>query len=123
MLLYKLSFAPEMFALLPSTMISPSFDSFANRLSARGDLVLQTRKCRVLIPTTDENMIEFIRLEAEERGMQVHLGAMKLHGGCVGSDEGKMRIAVQEAVSSFDAALQAVSDPIQSSQTSGQNTP
>ena len=42
--------------------------------------------------------------------MKVHLGAMKLHGGCVGSDKGKMRLAVQEAVSSFDAALKVVSD-------------
>ena len=78
--------------------------------AARGDLKLQPRKCRVLIPTTDENMVEFIRAEADERGLEVHLGAMKLHGGCVGSDEGKMRIALQEAVSSFDAALKAVSD-------------
>ena len=49
-------------------------------------------------------MIEFIRAEADDRGLEVHLGAMKLHGGCVGSDEAKMRLAVQDAVSSFDAA-------------------
>jgi hypothetical protein len=94
----------------PAAAAFAAFDSFASRLAARGDLELQPRKCRVLIPTNDESMIEFIRAEADERGLEVHLGAMKLHGGCVGSDEGKMRLAVQDAVSSFDPALKAVSD-------------
>ena len=94
----------------PAAAAFAAFDSFAKRLSARGDLALQPRKCRVLIPTTDEKTIESIQAQADDRGMEVHLGAMKLHGGCVGSDKGKMRLAVQEAVSSFDAALKAVSD-------------
>jgi len=54
--------------------------------------------------------MDSIREQAEDREMAVHLGAMKLHGGCVGSDQGKMQIALQKAVSSFQDALKAVSD-------------
>ena len=42
---------------------------------------------------------------------------MSLHGGCVGSDEGKMRLAIKETVARFDAVLQVVSDPRMRSQT------
>ena len=63
----------------PAAAAFAAFDTFANRLSARGDLELQPRKCRVLIPTTNENMIEFIGDQAKDRGMEVHLGAMKLN--------------------------------------------
>jgi len=61
--------------------------------------------------------IESITQQAHDRGLSVELGAMSLHGGCVGSDEGKMRHAIQETVARFDAVLKAVSDPQMRSQT------
>ena len=54
---------------------------------------------------------------AETRGVSVVYGAMSLHGGCIGTDETKMRQAIQQTVSRFDSVLDAVSDPLMPSQT------
>ena len=48
--------------------------------------------------------------------MSVVVGAMSLHGGCVGTDVAKMRDAIRESVSRFDKVLEAVSDPLMPSQ-------
>ena len=101
----------------PAPAAFAAFDMFARRLSARGDLQLRPDKCRVLIPTVDSKFIDSISEQAESRGLPVVLGAMSLHGGCVGSDEGKMRLAIKETVARFDAVLQVVSDPRMRSQT------
>ena len=100
----------------PATSAFAAFDMFASRLSARGDLQLRPDKCRVLIPTTDTTLIRDITTEATTRGVSVVVGAMSLHGGCVGTDVAKMRDAIRESVSRFDKVLEAVSDPLMPSQ-------
>ena len=92
------------------------FDMFASRLLARGDLRLRPDKCRVLIASTDASVVRDITALANTRGVAVVVGAMKLHGGCVGTDAAKMRDAINESVSRFDKVLEAVSDPQMPSQ-------
>ncbi len=100
----------------PAHAAFAAFDMFANRLSARGDLQLRPDKCRVLIPTSDATLIRDITVQANTRGVSVLVGAMSLHGGCVGTDESKMRDAIRASVSRFDNVLKAVSDPLMPSQ-------
>ena len=100
----------------PAHAAFAAFDMFANRLTARGDLQLRPDKCRVLIPTTDATLIRDITAEATTRGVSVLVGAMSLHGGCVGTDVSKMRDAIRASVSRFDNVLEAVSDPLMPSQ-------
>jgi hypothetical protein len=100
----------------PAAAAFAAFDMFGRRLAARGDLALRPDKCRVLIPTTSATHIRDISALAESRGVAVKIGAMTLHGGCIGSDETKMRAAIHESVSRFDKVLEAVSNPLMPSQ-------
>jgi hypothetical protein len=100
----------------PADAAFAAFDMFGRRLASRGDLTLRPDKCRVLIPTTSATHIRDITTLAEARGVAVKIGAMTLHGGCIGSDETKMRAAIHESVSRFDKVLEAVSHPLMPSQ-------
>ena len=100
----------------PAEAAFAAFDMFASRLLARGDLRLRPDKCRVLIASTDASVVRDITALANTRGVAVVVGAMKLHGGCVGTDVAQMRNAIRESVSRFDKVLEAVSDPQMPSQ-------
>ena len=100
----------------PAEAAFAAFDMFASRLLARGDLRLRPDKCRVLIASTDASVVRDITALANTRGVAVAQGAMKLHGGCVGTDTAKMRDSIRESVSRFDKVLEAVSDPKMPSQ-------
>ena len=94
----------------PAPAAWEAYKEFQQRLLLRGDLVLRPDKCRVLIPTSDPIHIQTISQQAESHGVSIVLGAMSLHGGCVGSDEGIMRDTIAKTVSSLEHLLELVSD-------------
>ena len=101
----------------PAAAAFDAFDMFAKLLTDRGDLQLRPDKCRVLIPAKAAPHATNIEHLAATRRVSVVYGAMSLHGGCIGTDETKMRQAIKDTVSRFDAVLEAVADPLMPSQT------